>query len=243
MFLSRRGIKPADRWWFFLLAAYAAQAYVELADATKPSGPTVHVEPPNGEPQHEASYIPEPPSTPGEQNGPRDNTRAGRAGLRVADDQAAEAVDDRAAESRTKENVRRVDFGQRRQLKEAAQLVGLIGADAARLVDEVTAIPRGLPPDVAYSRATSARQLAVALAGAIGELTDLGVEEQFALGAAIQYTQARDQAETALHTAQELMSSLDTSASVGDDLGALSTAACQVASAVAELGSLVDPHP
>lgn len=243
MFLGRRDIKPADRWWFFLLAAYAAQAYVDLADATKPSGPTVHVDPPNGEPQHEASYIPEPPSTPDEQNGPRDDTRAGRAGLRVVDDQAAEAIDDRAAESRTKESVRRVDFGQRRQLKEAARLIGLIGAYAARLVNEVTAIPRGLPPDVAYSRATSARQLAAALAGAIGELTGLGVEEQFALGAVIQYTQALGQAETALHTAQELMSSLDTSTSVGDDLGALSTAAGQVASAVAELGSLVGPHP
>jgi hypothetical protein len=173
MFLGRRGIKPADRWWFFQLAAHAAQAYVDLADAAKPNGPTVHVGPPQDEPQHEASYIPEPPSTPDEQNGPRDDTRAGRAGLRLVDDQAAEAVDARAAESRTNENVQRVDFGQRRRLKEAARLIGLIGADAARLVDEVTAIPRELPPDVAYSRATSARQLAAALAGAIGKLTDL----------------------------------------------------------------------
>src|SRR5262249_9649926 len=155
-------IKPPDRWWFFRLAANAAQAYVDLAEATEPNGPTVQVDPPKGEPQHEASYIPEPPPTPDEQNGPRDDTRARRAWLRVVDDQAAETVDDRAAESRTKENVRRVDFGQRRRFKEAAQLIGLIGADATRLADEVIAIPRGLPPDVAYSRATSARQLAAA---------------------------------------------------------------------------------
>jgi hypothetical protein len=55
MFLGRRGIKSADRWWFFLLAAHAAQAYIELADATKPSGPIVHVDPPDGGQQREAN--------------------------------------------------------------------------------------------------------------------------------------------------------------------------------------------
>ena len=242
MFLGRRGIKPADRWWFFLLAAYAAQAYVDLADATEANGPVLHVDPPDGGQLREAEDTPEPP-TPEEQDGPRGDTRAGRAGLRLVDDQASGSVDDRAADPRNGENVRHVDFGQRRRTKKATRLIGLIGADAARLADEVTAIPRGLPPDVAYSRATSARQLAAALGIAIGELAELGAEEQLALGAAIRYTQALGQAETALHTAQVLMFSLDTSASVGDDLGALSTAAGQVSSAVAELDSLLGPHP
>jgi len=208
MFLGRRGIEPADRWWFFRLAAYAAQAYVDLADATEANGPVFHVDPPDDGQQREADDTPEPPPTPGEQDGPRDDTRAGRAELRVVDGQAAGAVDDQAADPRNRENVRHVDFGQRRRAEKVARLIGLIGADAARLADEVTAIPRGLPPDAAYSRATSARQLAAALAGAMGELADLGAEEQFALGAAIRYTQALGQAETALHTAQELMSSL-----------------------------------
>lgn len=160
----------------------------------------------------------------------------------MVEPQVSRSADHRAADSGNGANVRRVDFGQRRWAKKAARLTRLLGINVARLTDEVTAIPRTLPPDVAYSRATSARQLAAALASAIGELAALGVGEQFALGAAIQYTQARGRAETALHTAQELMSSLDASASVGDDLRALSTAVGQVSSAVAELDSLVGPY-
>lgn len=238
MFLGRRGIEPADRWWFFRLAAYAAQAYVDVAEATEVNGPVCRVNPPAGG-QREANDAPEPPSTPDEQDSPRDDTRARRARLRVVEPQVSGSANDQAADSGNGPNVRRVDFGQRRWAKKAARLTGLLGTNVARLADEVTAISRTLPPDVAYSRATSARQLAAALASAIDELTALGVGEQFALGAAIQYTQARGRAETALHTAQELMSSLDTSASVGDDLRALSTAVGQVSSAVAELDNLV----
>jgi hypothetical protein len=116
---------------------------------------------------------------------------------------------------------------------------GLIGTDAVRLADEVTAIPRGLPPDVAYSRATSARHLAAALVGSVGELAALGIKEQFTLGKAIQYTQALGQARAAVRTAQQLASSLATSDSVDSDLGALSTVAGQVTSAVTKLDRLV----
>ena len=243
MFLGRPGINPAERWWFFRLAAYAAQAYVDLAEETQADGPVCHVDPPDDEQQREANDTPEPPSTPEERDSPRDDARAGGTGLRVVDPQVSGSADDQTVDPGNRANVRRVDFGQRRRAKKAARLIVLVGADVARLADEVTAIPRTLPPDVAYSRATSARQLAAALASAIGELASLGGEEEFALGAAIQYTQALGQAETALLRAQELMSCLDTSANAGDDLGALSTAVGQVSSAVAELDSLVGPYP
>src|SRR5262249_51588114 len=110
MFLGRRGIELADRWWFFRLAAYAAQAYVDLAGATETNGPVCHVDAPDGSQQREANDTPEPPPTPEEQHSPRDDTRARRAGLRVLDDQASGSVDDQAADSRNRENVRHVDF-------------------------------------------------------------------------------------------------------------------------------------